>query len=103
MHNMVCFYVFSVCPVLTNCKAAGLRVLTRGEHALNEVVDIAEDNSEALWGALLPHQRLDLDALQYRLRYSGIGICTGVEYGTEEQRKYLAHQDEVTLTHASEP
>ena len=62
-------------------------VLTSGKHALHKVVDIAENNSEALRGALLPNQRFDLDALQDGLRYSAIGILTGVEYRTEEQRK----------------
>ena len=42
-------------------------MLTSGKHALHEVVDIAEDDSEALWSALLPNQRLDLDTLQYGL------------------------------------
>ena len=45
------------------CKAAELRVLTSGKHALHEVIDIAEDDSEALRSALLAHQRLDLDTL----------------------------------------
>ena len=45
------------------CKAAKLGLLTTGKHALHEVIDIAKDDSETLRGALLPHQRLDLDAL----------------------------------------
>ena len=70
--------------LLTRSKAVELRMLTSGKHALHEVVDIAENNSEALWSALLPNQRLHLDTLQYGLRYSGIRILTGIEYRTEE-------------------
>lgn len=87
----------------TGCKAAGVRALTSGKHALHEVVDIAENNPEALWSALLPHQRLDLNALQYWLGHSSVGICIGIEYGTEERCKSLAHQYEDTRTHAREP
>ena len=37
---------------------------TGGEHALDEVVDIAEDNSESFWPtALLGRQWFELDAL----------------------------------------
>ena len=38
-------------------------MLTSGKHALHEIIDIAEDDSESLRGALLPHQGFDLDAL----------------------------------------
>ena len=62
---------------------------TSSKHALHKVIDIAEYNPEALWSALLAHQRLDLNALQYWLRYSGIRIFAGVEYCTEERCKYL--------------
>ena len=58
-------------------------MLTSGKHALHEIVDITEDNSEALWSALLPNQRFHLDTLQYRLRYSGIGILIRIENCTE--------------------
>lgn len=57
-------------------------MLTSGKHALHEIVDIAEDNSEALWSTLLPNQRFHLDTLQYGLRYSGIGIFVRVENRT---------------------
>ena len=57
-------------------------MLTSGKHALHEIVDIAEDNSEALWSALLPNQRFHLDTLQYGLRYSSIGILVRVENRT---------------------
>ena len=67
MHNMICFYIFSVWLILTICKKADSRVLTGGKHALHKIIDIAKDDSEALRGTLLPHQRLDLDTLQYRL------------------------------------
>lgn len=69
---------------MTRCKAVELRVLTSGKHALYKVIDIAENNPEAFWSALLPDQRLDLDTLQYGLGGSGIGILAGVEYRTEE-------------------
>lgn len=66
-------------------------------------MDIAENNSEALWGALLSHQRLDLNALQDWLGHSGVGIGSGVEYGTEKRCKSFVRRYEDTLTHASEP
>lgn len=91
MNHMVCFCTSSICLTLTRSKAVELRVLTSGKHALHEVVDIAENDSEALWSALLPSQRLDLDTLQYGLRYSSIGILARVEYRTEIKSKYLSH------------
>ncbi len=89
MHHMICLCLLSVCIVLMRCKAAELWMLTSGKHALHEVVDIAKNNSEALWNSLLSNQRFDLDALQYWLRYSSVGVRAGVENCTEEQRKYL--------------
>lgn len=88
MYNVICFYHLSAYPIVTRCKVAELCVLTSGKHALHEVVDVAEYNSEALWSALLPHQRLDLNALQYWLRYGGIRILARVEYRSEEQREH---------------
>lgn len=38
-------------------------ILTSSKHALYEVVDVAEDDPEALWGALLAGQRLYLNTL----------------------------------------
>lgn len=38
-------------------------VRTSGKHALYEVVDVAENDSEALRGALLASQRLHLNTL----------------------------------------
>lgn len=68
MDNVVCF-----CKALLACWtnsnyhhgkfAKVARVLTRGKHALYEVVDIAKHNPEALWSALLTSKRLDLDTL----------------------------------------
>ena len=58
-------------------------MLTSGKHALHEIVDVTEDNSEALWSALLPNQRFHLDTLQYGLRYSGVGILIRIEDCTE--------------------
>ena len=75
-------------PYRDQMQSSELCVLTSGKHALHEVVDVAEYNSEALWSALLPHQRLDLNALQYWLRYGGIGILARVEYRSEEQREH---------------
>ena len=69
--------------ILKISKAVELRWLTSGKHALHEVVDVAEHNSETLWRSLLPHQGLNLNTLQYGLRYSGIGILAGIEYRTE--------------------
>lgn len=83
MNHMVCFCNSSVYRILTGSKAVEPRLLTSGKHALHEVVDIAENNSETLWSSLLPNQGLDLNTLQYRLRYGGIGILAGVEYRTE--------------------
>ena len=59
-------------------------MLTSGKHALDEVVYIAEDDSETLWGGLLPRQRFDLNALQYWLCYSSTGIHVGIEYRSRE-------------------
>ena len=88
MYDVICFYNLSAYPIVARCKVAELWVLTSGKHALHEVVDVAEYDSEALWGALLPHQRLDLNALQYGLRYGGIWILARVEYRSEDQREY---------------
>ena len=80
-------------------------MLTSGKHALDEVVDITENNSEALWSALHPNQRLYLDTLQCGLGYSSIRILVGVEYRTEESYKYSAqaHQRCNYVTYAREP
>ena len=67
MDYMVCLYILLVCHPLTTSKGVELQVLTCGKHALHEVVDIAENNSETLWSALLPHQRLDLNTLKHGL------------------------------------
>lgn len=88
MYDVIRFYTLSASSMLTRCKVAELWVLTSGKHALHEVVDVAEYNPEALWGALLPHQRFDLNALQYGLRYGGIRILARVEYRSEDQREY---------------
>ena len=84
MDHMISFCISSVCHIVTRSKAVGPPVLTSSKHALHEVVNIAKNDSEALWRALLPNQRLDLDTLQYGLRYSGIGIHARVEYCTGE-------------------
>ena len=83
MDHMVCFCECLVYTGLTGSRAAKPRMLTSGKHALYEVVDIAENNSEALRCSLLPDQRLDLHTLQYWLDYTGIRILPGVEYRTE--------------------
>ena len=83
MDHMVCFCWLSVCRYRDKFKRMELLILTSGKHALHEIVDITEDNSEALWSALLPNQRFHLHTLQYGLRYSGIGILIRIENCTE--------------------
>lgn len=48
MDHMVCFYISLAFHMLTKSRAVELRMLTSCKHALHEVVDIAENNSEAL-------------------------------------------------------
>lgn len=55
MDHVISFCVSSVYPIVTRSKTVELPVLTSGKHALHEVVDIAENDSEALWSALLPN------------------------------------------------
>ena len=77
-----------------NCRNCFYRLLrvselrTGGEHALYEIVDITKDNSETFWTTLLAGQRLDLNALQDRLR-DGLIWFIGVEYRTVTKGEYI--------------
>ena len=67
MDHMVCFCDLLVRRLSKKSKAVKLRLLTSGKHALHEIVDVAENNSETLWSSLLPNQGFDLNTLQYWL------------------------------------
>ena len=60
--------------------AVSARAHTSGKHALNKIVDVAEDDPEALRIALLARKRLDLDTLKAWLR----GIRTRIRIRVED-------------------
>lgn len=72
---------------------------TGREHALDEILDVAENDSVSVRSVLLACQRLDLHALQYGLGDIAVGIVCGIEYSAA--KKSVRGQNKICRSGAS--
>lgn len=80
--------VVDLCAKLEPMRTLNQIIRTTGEHALYKIGDVAKDNAESLWPALLTSDGLDLHTLQDRLGNAWVAFEDGAaEYESVVSRR----------------